>query len=431
MKIGLLGTPVSSLNQGVKALGASLVNLLATEESGVSPLVFTGNHRACTVEFKSGQRLIETPVIHYRLSPRSRYRDHLAWIFMMAVFYRYLPGNLAKSWIRRQTPWIEELEGCGFAGDIRGGDSFSDIYGFKRFAIGFIAASTVLLIKGTMVQFPQTYGPFKSPLARWMARFLLRRSSVVVARDKTSRQVAQDLIGDRGEVLLSPDVAFSLMVAAPGEITLDPPHGDTTPRAVVGVNVNGLMYRGGYTRDNMFGLKLDYPAFLRKLVVSLLDEGDQDVWLVPHTYGTSPGDVESDPEASVELRNSLPGELQKRVRIVLGEYDPHEVKGIIGTCGFFIGSRMHSCIAALSQGVPCVGVAYSMKFRGVFESVGMEDWVVDGREVDEEQAVERVMELYRMRDGIRTGLAANAEAARHRLKEVFAEILGTVSKPVG
>jgi polysaccharide pyruvyl transferase WcaK-like protein len=92
---------------------------------------------------------------------------------------------------------------------------------------------------------------------------------------------------------------------------------------------------------------------------------------------------------------------------------------------------MHSCIAALSQGVPCVGVAYSMKFRGVFESVGMEDWVVDARELDADQAVARVMELYRTRDGIRDELAANADAARVRLKEVFAGILNTAAGNAG
>ena len=66
--------------------------------------------------------------------------------------------------------------------------------------------------------------------------------------------------------------------------------------------------------------------------------------------------------------------------IVDREYDQHEIKGVIGMCDFFVGSRMHACIGALSQGIPCVGVAYSMKFRGVFESVGVADWVVDSRQ---------------------------------------------------
>lgn len=429
MNIALLGTPVSSRNQGVRALCASLVDLLVDSGREVAPLVFTGNHERTTVELRIRGGSIGVPVVNYRLSPRSRRRDHLAWILLSAVSYRLLPSRTARAWICRHTPWIEELEKCAFGGDIRGGDSFSDIYGFKRFAIGFVAASTVLLIKGTMVQFPQTYGPFKSPIARWMARFLLRRSSVVVARDEISRKVAQDLSGDHVTVMLSPDVAFSLMANEPAGFSLDPPHDSAVSKPAVGINVNGLMYRGGYTRDNMFNLSMDYPEFLRNLLSSLAKEWDHDVWLIPHTYGNGPGDVESDPEASLELRNSLPAEVREKVRIVTGEYDCHEVKGIIGACEFFIGSRMHSCIAALSQGVPCVGVAYSMKFRGVFESVGMGDWVVDARDFDAGQGAARVMDMFRRRDGVRDELAANAEAARLRLKEVFTEILGTVSKP--
>jgi hypothetical protein len=61
----------------------------------------------------------------------------------------------------------------------------------------------------------------------------------------------------------------------------------------------------------------------------------------------------------------------------------------------------------------------------------MEDWVVDARELDADQAVARVMELYRTRDGIRDELAANADAARVRLKEVFAGILNTAAGNAG
>jgi polysaccharide pyruvyl transferase WcaK-like protein len=181
------------------------------------------------------------------------------------------------------------------------------------------------------------------------------------------------------------------------------------------------MYHGGYTRRNMFGLKLDYAAFLPQLVAALLREHPGDLWLVPHTFAPD-GDVESDPEASRSVRDALPPELRARVRIVAREYDPHEIKGIIGQCDFFIGSRMHACIAALSQGVPCVGVAYSMKFSGVFATVGMESWVVDGRETTNRQAVDRVLELYRQRAEMRAALGRSAEEARTQLQRVFHDL---------
>jgi hypothetical protein len=64
-----------------------------------------------------------------------------------------------------------------------------------------------------------------------------------------------------------------------------------------------------------------------------------------------------------------------------------------------------------------------MKFRGVFESVGMEEWVVDGRECGESEAVSRVMELYRTRSTVREDLRSNAASARERLRGVFTNIL--------
>ena len=37
---------------------------------------------------------------------------------------------------------------------------------------------------------------------------------------------------------------------------------------------------------------------------------------------------------------------------------------------------MHACIAALSHGIPTTAVAYSKKFIGFFDSVGLGDYVM-------------------------------------------------------
>ena len=417
-----MGTSVSSGNRGVLALGVSLVNLCG--EADVVLLLSHSEHRPVLFKVNGKERAI--PIVPCRLSPRSRPQDHLAWIVAMSIFYRLLPIASVRRAIAGTTPWIRAVAEADAVGDVRGGDSFSDIYGMKRFLLGFLMAWTVLLVKGEMVQFPQTYGPFKSPLARWLARYLLVRSSVVIARDERSQRVAQELLGESKEVLLSPDVAFSLEVIRPERVALDPPMAASAPGGVIGINVNGLMYHGGYTRDNMFGLKLSYASFLPELVTALLREHPGELWLVPHTFAPA-GDVESDLDASRMLRDALPPALQARVCIVAAEYDQHEIKGVIGECDFFIGSRMHACIAALSQGIPCVGVAYSMKFEGVFASVGMGEWVIDGREAENEEAVARIMGLYRRRDCVRGELGRRADEARARLRTVFRRVLAKSS----
>lgn len=411
-----MGTPASSGNRGVLALGASLVNLCAADGREVALML--GHRDNQPVSFLIGGQVRPVRVVNCRLSPRARVSDHLAWIVLAALAYRSLPLASLRRAIGRWTPWIGALETTDIVGDVRGGDSFSDIYGMNRFFHGFLMAWTVILVKGNLVQFPQTFGPYKSSMSHALARYLLRRSSVVIARDEKSRQVAQELIGSRRQVWLSPDVAFSLETVRPGRIEVDPPLGGPIPSGVIGVNVNGLMYNGGYTRANMFGLKLDYRSMLPALVTDLLTDNPGELWLVPHTYGP-PESVESDPEASRKVRAALPEAIRGRVRVVTGEYDCHEIKGVIGQCDFFVGSRMHSCIAALSQGVPCVGIAYSRKFEGVFDSVGMADWVIDGRKLGNEEAIARVLELHQRRDEIRKTLKQNGQEAKKRLEQIF------------
>jgi colanic acid/amylovoran biosynthesis protein len=445
-----MGTPASCGNRGVAALGASLVNLCAHASHGGEMVLLLGNRDNQSAPFRvdGSRRLI--PVVHCRLSPRSKPRDHLFWILLMSLLYRAVPFAGVRAAIARSTPWIKTVAESEIVGDVRGGDSFSDIYGLRGFLSGFLMAWTVLLVRGTMVQFPQTYGPYKSRVARWLARFILKRSSVIIARDKESQRVAQDLVGPSRKVLLSPDVAFSLDAVLPERFEFDPPlpltaalplrsgervgvrcsgdspfsilHPPSSGPKPLGLNVNGLMFNGGYTRNNMFGLKLDYVSFLSELIVTGLAQHSGELWLIPHTYAP-PGHVESDNEAAQKVRSSLPVEIRDRVRIVTGEYDAHELKGIIGQCEFFIGSRMHSCIAALSQGVPCVGVAYSRKFAGVFESVGMQEWVVDARASANDGAIARIVSLFQQRDGVRSELVRRANQARQQLTGIFRDLV--------
>ena len=422
MLVAILGTPVRIGNRGVMALGASLVNLCAGEDGTSEVVLMLGNRRSEQVSFRIGDKVRFIPVVNYRLSPRARLREHLGWILIGSLFYRLCPVKALRDGLSRFTPWIAALERADLVGDVRGGDSFSDIYGMKRFLIGFFEALTVLLVKGSIVQFPQTFGPYKSHVSRFLARYLLKHSSVIIARDKQSCKIAQELVGQGRQVWLSPDVAFSLEAVKPEKLEVSPGVEGPLPSKVIGLNVNGLMFNGGYTRKNMFGLKLDYKSFLPALIQALLAEHPGELWLVPHTYAP-PENVESDPEACRQVREALPEDLKARVRIVTGDYDCREIKGVIGVFEFFIGSRMHACIAALSQGIPCVGVAYSRKFEGVFQSVGMSQWVVDARNMGNEEALKRIVALYRTRDSVRHTLKAHADEARVRLKAIFSRLV--------
>ena len=414
--VAIMGTPVSSGNRGVLALGSSLAGLCVEHAEAKKLRILVGNANDNPFPIKLNGKPSNVEVVNYRLSPRSRFRDHLIVIAFASAIYRLLGFRFVRHWLENKIPWIRAIVDSDIVGDVRGGDSFSDIYGLKRFLLASLAVYSVIWVKGSITLFPQTYGPFKSKIARLVARRILKNADIVIARDEDSRAVARSLDSTK-EILLTPDVAFSLTPESPGDLTLDPDT-DIENSTLIGINVNGLMFNGGYNRNNMFGLSLDYPSLLRSTIEKLGEICEGKIILIPHTYAPD-GDVESDNEAAMRLRETLSPGARANTYIVTSEHDQHQIKGIIGKCDFFIGSRMHSCIAALSQSIPCVGVAYSMKFLGVFRSVGMEDWVVDARKCSTIEAERRIIDLYLRRSKERPHLEKSVSKAKRDLEIAF------------
>lgn len=61
----------------------------------------------------------------------------------------------------------------------------------------------------------------------------------------------------------------------------------------------------------------------------------------------------------------------------LDYHRPEVLRALIRRCVFFWGTRMHSNIFAITQGVPVVAISYQHKTRGIMRMCGLEDYVVD------------------------------------------------------
>lgn len=247
--------------------------------------------------------------------------------------------------------------------DIGAGDSFSDIYGGRRLRRMFIMKFLTHLARTPLVMAPQTVGPFTRPLSTALARLSLRLCALVATRDRLSTDCVLGL-GLRREVIEASDVALRLPFTAPEARA---PGGPVR----VGLNVSGLLMGGGYTGQNEFGLTLDYPGLVRDIIRHFQTRGCE-VHLVPHVIvagGRMAG--EDDARASQALAAEFPGAV-----LAPAFTSPSEAKSYIAGLDFFMGARMHACIAAFSSGVAVVPMAYSRKFDGLFGSIGY------GRTVD-------------------------------------------------
>lgn len=307
----------------------------------------------------------------------------------------------------------------------RGGDSFSDIYGIGRLIYVALPQILALLLGKPLMLLPQTYGPFNGRFAKAIARFILDRAAMVYSRDRDGLEAVRELRrGNRGRLEFCYDVGF-VMESYIRDDRLPEWLTQRDPKIpLVGLNVSGLLYIGGYTRNNMFGLKADYPRLIHELIDYFVLTCGAHVMLVPHVFGGE-GGGEGDAGACREVYQDVSADIRKSLHLIEDEYDQHEIKALIGQCDFFLGSRMHACIAALSQCVPAVGLAYSKKFDGVFMSAGVDDLVIDLRKHDCGSIIDLVSSTYQRRFEIRTLLESNMPNIRKRVLDLFNKSLSS------
>ncbi len=153
--VALLGVAADSKNRGVQALGVSLIQLVTQTRPEAQVVLLSNHHRAEVLSLPRESRRNEVCVVPARLSPRSRLSDHLAVIVIAAALHRSIPLASLRRAICRRLPWAWYASEAAIVGDIRGGDSFSDIYGLRRFLIGFLMAWSVNLVRGEIVQLAQ------------------------------------------------------------------------------------------------------------------------------------------------------------------------------------------------------------------------------------------------------------------------------------
>jgi polysaccharide pyruvyl transferase WcaK-like protein len=421
-----MGASLDTGNLGVSALLTGTVKCIRRlwPDAGIS-LLGGGPQPTCTDVRLGDGRVVRLGCVGIRCNKTLWRANHLLRLFCTATLLRLLPGSAWRQRLLGRNRYLGAIVSARCVADITGGDSFSDIYGMRRFLLGTLAKLLVLMAGADLVLLPQTYGPFRRRLTRWLARGVLARAAVVLARDRQSLQVIRDLMGRRrmrATPRYCPDVAFVLDSIAPQHIATNP--APLPPRHSanwIGLNISGLLYNGGYNRRNMFELRVDYAALVEQVARALLARPGVSVLVVPHVF-TPPGDVESDVEAGRRLQVQLQTDFPGRVYVLEGIYDPAEIKYVIGQTDFFVGSRMHACIAALSQGIVAVPLAYSRKFAGVFDTIGLAGLVVDLREHTVAEVVEHVLRIYDDRAALRAALVGELPALRERVFSSFAAL---------
>ena len=296
--------------------------------------------------------------------------------------------------------------GCQIVLDISAGDSFADIYGARRFLFNILSKSVVLAARSPLILSPQTIGPFERWWARMLARLSMRMARKVVTRDAISSDYMLQL-GLGHKLIEATDVAFRLPYNLPPLRPASPVR--------VGLNVSGLLFNGGYTRDNMFRLVADYPQAVRALCAHFTGLADCELHLIGHVNSRTNA-VEDDFRVAEVLASEFPN-----IAVAPRFESPSAAKSYIAGLDFFAGARMHACIAAFSSGVPVVPMAYSRKFAGLFGTLGYSH-LADCKSQSTEEIVRTVIAGFENREHLAKDVTAGLKKAEEKL-DAYEDVL--------
>ncbi len=389
VNIGLFGLNANASNLGCAALSYSFIGLLTdeleTREKDYEITFYDSDNANLT-----NVSMFNSEKIHFRIYRYSKKK-------IKELFYKLREEDMVF--------------------DFTAGDSFTDYYGLDRFVKRTFCKTLVIIARKPLVLGPQTYGPFESIISKVWARFIFNRASHIFARDVASQKRTEALLV-RNTVDVVTDVAFSLKYDRQMYTKLV-----CNNKINVGLNFSGLLYSGGYTKDNQFGLTVNYKEYCKEIMEYFSSRQKQyNIWLIPHATSKDKDFPDNDLIPIDALLSKY------RFAMAAPNFStPIEAKSFISKMDIFTGARMHATIAAFSAGVITIPFSYSVKFEGLYNELDY-PYCIHGKSDQTEEAIKKTIEYIENVDCLRNAQEKSLKIINDKMSHFKNDIKLIVSK---
>ncbi len=351
MRIGLFGFDFVSSNKGCLALTytfLTMVEKIVEKEENIDVINFSYNNSIGNIEdFFPNMRF---SLCHIKLKNIKSLR------------------NMKK-----------KIKECDLFFDGTFGDGFSDIYGKKWNVVTDTIKQMVINQNVPLVLLPQTYGPFSSKFLEKWAVNIIKKSKLVYTRDNISAEYIKSI--SNIDIKLASDMAFKLPYDKT-KYTID------NKKINIGINVSSLLWDSEWSKQNHFGLTVDYKEFHTTVIDYLIkNKNKYDIHIIPHVINLKePNHRENDYRICNKLKEVYGDDI-----IIAPPFDnPVEAKSYISNMDIFIGSRMHATIASLSSNVATIPFSYSRKFEGLFGNIDY-PYIISAKTITTQKAIENTI----------------------------------------
>ncbi|RCV64843.1 colanic acid/amylovoran biosynthesis protein [Methanophagales archaeon] len=252
--------------------------------------------------------------------------------------------------------------------------------------------------------YAQSLGPFNTRFYRFLSRCVFDRIDLIITRDVISKNILEDIGVTKTQIYANADAA----------ILLEPARGNKTEEILddLGLNKKDKPIIGITVRKWTFGFENSAEVnerFMRKIAKFADYQVESNKFsVVFFSTPISKGNYYATDMDTVDEIVSMM-KYKEKVKSIINNYSPEELKRICGQMDIVIGTRMHSLILSSTMGVPVIGIAYEFKIRDYLESIGQEKYLCEFDNVTFEVLRDIVDNIWENKDEIKREIAINVK----------------------
>jgi colanic acid/amylovoran biosynthesis protein len=279
------------------------------------------------------------------------------------------------------------------------GDTLSDkniysIFSIFRILIGFFLRKKIAI-------YSQSIGPFKA-ITMPLARLCLNKADLIVVREDVTKNYLKDIGVTNTSLYLAAEIAFLLESAPPKRVqeillkenvSVEKQNGP-----LIGIGTSELVYNAFKSEKN------GYVTLMARVADHLVENLNARVVFISHVIINPKYGYLDDRFVAKEIYQLARN--RSRIELIKGDYSPEEIKGVIGKCDLFIGTRMHSNVASTSMHIPTIALAWSHKYYGIMRMLGLEKYVCDVKTMTYDELVSKINDAWYNKEEIRKNLTS-------------------------
>lgn len=243
-----------------------------------------------------------------------------------------------------------------------------------------------ILLKKKIVLYSQSIGPFQTAFQKYIARWILNRTNLILLRETISMKFISQIGINQNLIRLSADAAFlfntNFKTTSTKELKKFIKNSD---KRKVGITVREWLDKNKQQK---------YEREIANFADYLASEKKMDVIFIPQVTCLE----YNDDDRIVARRIKKLIKSKENVFFIESEYNHYEIKQIYSELDYLIGTRMHSIIFSLTSYIPSIAIEYEHKTSGIMKEFYLSDYVIRIEDVRSELLINKFDELIKNKE---------------------------------